>query len=92
MMADLFMAAAAAFVWASTGPGLVNSLAFNVMLIGSVSSLLFNGNPLLRFEGYAPLARGAAALHTHAHGMLAVHNLSRLEDLARSMASLLQRG
>jgi uncharacterized protein len=46
-------------------------------------------NPLLRFEGYAPLARGAAVLHRHAHGMLAVHNLAKLEDLARSLADLL---
>ncbi|MGE0349984.1 vWA domain-containing protein [Hydrogenophaga sp.] len=49
-------------------------------------------NPLLRYEGYAPLARGASVLHRHAHGMLAVHNLSRLEDLARSMAELMRRG
>jgi putative peptide zinc metalloprotease protein len=56
MMADLFMAGAAALIWAFTGPGLVNSLAFNVMLIGSVSSLLFNGNPLLRFDAYYVLA------------------------------------
>ncbi|MGE0099544.1 MAG: VWA domain-containing protein [Hydrogenophaga sp.] len=49
-------------------------------------------NPLLRFDGYAPLASGAAVLHRHAHGMLAVHNLGRLEDLARSMAALMQRG
>jgi putative peptide zinc metalloprotease protein len=56
MMADLFMAAAAALVWVATGPGLANSLAFNVMLIGSVSSLLFNGNPLLRFDAYYVLA------------------------------------
>jgi hypothetical protein len=48
-------------------------------------------NPLLRFAGYAPLARGAAALHTHAHGMLAVHNLSKLEDLAASIAAVLRR-
>ncbi|WP_066271082.1 vWA domain-containing protein [Hydrogenophaga palleronii] len=48
-------------------------------------------NPLLRFDGYAPLASGASVLHRHAHGMLAVHNLSRLEDLARAMASLMQR-
>lgn len=48
-------------------------------------------NPLLRFEGYAPLARGAAVLHRHAHGMLAVHNLARLEDLAASLADLLER-
>jgi len=48
-------------------------------------------NPLLRFDGYQPLASGAAVLHRHAHGALAVHNLSRLEDLARSMAALMQR-
>lgn len=48
-------------------------------------------NPLLRFDGYAPLARGAAALHRHVHGMLAVHNLSRLEDLAAGIAAVLRR-
>lgn len=48
-------------------------------------------NPLLRFEGYAPLARGAAVLHRHAHAMLAVHNLARLEDLAASLAALLEK-
>jgi uncharacterized protein len=48
-------------------------------------------NPLLRFEGYAPLARGAAVLHRHAHAMLAVHNLGKLQDLAASLAELLDR-
>ena len=48
-------------------------------------------NPLLRFEGYAPLAQGAAALHQHAHGMLAVHNLSKLEELAASLAALMKK-
>jgi hypothetical protein len=47
-------------------------------------------NPLLRFEGYAPLARGAAVLHRHADGMLAVDNLSRLRDLAGSLAAVLR--
>lgn len=56
MIADLFMAAIGAVVWAATGPGLVNSLAFNVMMIGSISSLVFNGNPLLRFDAYYVLA------------------------------------
>ncbi len=49
-------------------------------------------NPLMRFEGYAPLARGAEQLHRHADAMLAVHNLSRLEELATSLAALMQRG
>jgi len=48
-------------------------------------------NPLLRFEGYAPLAQGAAVLHKQAHGMVAVHNLSRLDDLAASLAALMKR-
>ncbi len=48
-------------------------------------------NPLLRFDAYAPLARGAAALHARAHGMLAVHNLDKLEDLAASLAALMRR-
>ena len=49
-------------------------------------------NPLLRFSGYAPLARGAAMLHRHADAMLAVHNLSALEQLARSLAALMKTG
>ena len=49
-------------------------------------------NPLLRFDGYAPIARGAAVLHAQADAMLAVHNLQSLDALARSMAALLRRG
>ena len=49
----------------------------------------FKTNPLLRFEGYAPLATGAKVLHQHADGMLAIHNLSELEQLARAIAQLL---
>jgi len=49
-------------------------------------------NPLLRFEGYAPLARGAGVLHRHADAMLAVHNLGALEQLAASIAALMRSG
>lgn len=56
MLVEFFLAALGALVWASTGPGLVNSIAFNVMVIGSVSSLIFNGNPLLRFDAYYMLS------------------------------------
>jgi len=47
-------------------------------------------NPLLRFDGYLPLARGAAMLHRHADAMLAVHNLNALEQLAASLAALMR--
>lgn len=56
MLVEFFLASLGALVWASTGAGLVNSIAFNVMIIGSVSSLIFNGNPLLRFDAYYMLS------------------------------------
>jgi uncharacterized protein with von Willebrand factor type A (vWA) domain len=49
-------------------------------------------NPLLRYEGYAPLARGAAVLHRHADTMLAIHSLGALEQLAAGLAALLRAG
>lgn len=48
-------------------------------------------NPLLRFDGYAPTARGPAMLHQYADQMLAVHNLERLEQLAESIEQLMNR-
>jgi len=52
MMVELFLAVLALWLWLSTEPGLIHSLAYNTLLIGSVSTLFFNGNPLLRFDGY----------------------------------------
>ena len=50
---ELTMAALATYVWAFTAGGtLINQFALNVMLVASVSTLLFNGNPLLRYDGY----------------------------------------
>ncbi len=49
---ELALAAIATIVWVNAEPGLVRAIAFNVIVIGSVSTLLFNGNPLLRFDGY----------------------------------------
>lgn len=48
-------------------------------------------NPMLRFDEYQPAARGAATLQKKADGVLAIHNLARLEDLARSLVQLVKR-
>lgn len=56
IMVEVFLASVALFVWLQVGEGLVRDTAFTVMLIGGVSTLLFNGNPLLRFDGYYVLA------------------------------------
>ena len=52
MIVELFLAALCSFIWARTGPGGVNAVCYNIMFITSVSTLLFNLNPLLRFDGY----------------------------------------
>lgn len=52
IMVELFLAALALYVWLSVQPGLVQDVAFVVMLIASVSTLVINGNPLLRFDSY----------------------------------------
>jgi putative peptide zinc metalloprotease protein len=56
MMVELLLAAFAMALWLLVEPGLVRSLAFNVMLVAGVSTLVFNGNPLLRYDGYFILA------------------------------------
>lgn len=52
ILVELLLAATALLVWSVTGPGLVRDLAFDIAVIGGISTLLFNANPLLRFDGY----------------------------------------
>lgn len=56
IMTELFIGSLALFVWLNVQPGPVHVVAYNVILIAGVSTLLFNGNPLLRFDGYYVLA------------------------------------
>jgi putative peptide zinc metalloprotease protein len=49
---ELIFAAFAVFLWASVQPGWFKDFLFNVIVICSVSTLLFNANPLMRFDGY----------------------------------------
>ncbi len=52
MITELFFAAIMCFVWAKTGRGTLHSLAYNIMFVASVSTIVFNINPLLRYDGY----------------------------------------
>jgi len=57
MYVELLMAGVAALLWSQTSGGtLVNSLCFNVMLTCTMTSLFFNGNPLLKYDAYYILA------------------------------------
>ena len=56
MAVELFIAALATFVWVAVEPGLLRSIAYNVMFAAGVTTVLFNGNPLMRYDGYYMLA------------------------------------
>jgi putative peptide zinc metalloprotease protein len=52
MIVELFLASLALFVWLNVEPGVVRAMTYNVMFIAGISTVLFNGNPLLRYDGY----------------------------------------
>lgn len=52
ILAEVFVAALAFWVWHYASGGAARAVAFNVMIIAGVSTLVFNGNPLLRFDAY----------------------------------------
>ena len=49
---ELLLAALAAMTWARIEAGFTRALLYDVMLIGGLSTVIFNGNPLMRFDGY----------------------------------------
>lgn len=56
MYFESMVAIPAVFVWAAASPGLVQSLAYQTVITASVVTLLFNANPLMKFDGYFILA------------------------------------
>jgi putative peptide zinc metalloprotease protein len=56
MLVEVFLAALALYVWLAVEPGVVRALAFDAMAVAGISTVVFNGNPLLRYDGYYILA------------------------------------
>ncbi|HEY0893602.1 MAG TPA: efflux RND transporter periplasmic adaptor subunit [Cellvibrio sp.] len=52
MAVELFLAALALLLWLQLPNGFLRDFLYNIMIIGGVSTLFFNGNPLMRFDGY----------------------------------------
>lgn len=96
IMVELFLAAIALFVWVNVEHGIVHAIAYNVILIGSISTLLFNGNPLLRFDGYYFLADAIeipnlGTRSTHYLGYLFQHYLFGVKHVNSPASSLGER-
>jgi len=52
MYVEVVIASAATFVWWFSEPGMLNYICLNIMFVSSVSTIMFNANPLLRYDGY----------------------------------------
>jgi putative peptide zinc metalloprotease protein len=52
MYVEVIIASIATFLWWNSHPGIFNQLCLDVMFVSSVSTILFNANPLLRYDGY----------------------------------------
>jgi len=49
---ELFLAAVFAVLWSISRNGFLHAFFLNVMLVCSLSTILINGNPLLKYDGY----------------------------------------
>lgn len=56
MIVEVFVAALAMMIWANSSRGLLHNLCYNMVFVASVSTLMFNLIPLLRFDGYYMLS------------------------------------
>ncbi|HXW09686.1 MAG TPA: PqqD family peptide modification chaperone [Steroidobacteraceae bacterium] len=56
MLVEVFLASIAIQLWAEAEPGLARAVLYDVMLIAGISTIVFNANPLLRYDGYYMLA------------------------------------
>lgn len=52
MYVEVVIASIATFIWWFSEPGFLNYLCLNIMFVSSVSTIIFNANPLLRYDGY----------------------------------------
>ncbi|MEO1009203.1 MAG: site-2 protease family protein [Planctomycetota bacterium] len=96
MLFELATAALAAFVWLATldSGGLFNQLAYSTMLTASITTLLFNANPLMRFDGYYILSdlMEAPNLMQRAQGLIKYHFQKLLYFNKRAKPPTIQPG
>jgi putative peptide zinc metalloprotease protein len=98
IMAELVIAALALAVWIAASPVWLQQAALAVVLLCSLSTVLFNANPLLRFDGYFMLAdaiempnlgqRADAVVASWLHRLLGVRHTENPADSAAQAGGL----
>jgi len=52
MYIEVILSAIAIYVWWLTKPGLLHHLSLNIFFVTTITTVIFNANPLMRFDGY----------------------------------------
>ena len=74
ILVELLLAAGAVVLWNASAPGLFHDLCLQLAVVCSVATVLFNGNPLLRYDGYFVLT-----------DLVGITNLAERSDAALRM-------
>jgi len=85
---ELVIASVCLLLWSIAAPGTAKSLLLNTTILCSVNTLLFNGNPLLRFDGYFLLADALRIPNLAARASAVVQSLLRHVLTGRAEPSL----
>lgn len=88
---ELLIAAVATLLWAVSQPGPAQQVLFNLMLITSVWTVLFNANPLLKFDGYYMLTDILAVPNLRAKAQMCVSDLFRRLIFGRATPPAVER-
>ena len=85
--AELFVASIATMVWADSSPGIAHTMALNIALTAGISTLLFNANPLVRFDGYFILSDLIEIPNLYSCGQQWMSDFVQLRVLGRETAT-----
>lgn len=77
MIVELLIAALAVLVWLDSEPGLLQTITASIAVTASVHTLVFNANPLMRFDGYHILADWLEFPNLAQHGSQSVASFFR---------------
>ena len=89
MYVELWVAAIAAIAWVATDPGQVNDLCFNLVVMASLTTIVFNANPLMRFDGYYMLSDLLEIPNLYSEGQQYLQYLGRRYVLGEKVISSL---
>lgn len=89
MYVEFFVASVAALIWVETDRPVLAQLCHNIITMASVSTLLFNANCLMRFDGYYILTDLIEVQNLYTTGQQYLRSLSRRYLLGLSVSNSL---